>query len=326
MRLADWLIEDGIGEQRAVVIDGDRIVAARVDWPGALAAGWVIDARLASRAAGSTRGTALAEDGEEVLVERLPRDASEGRQVRLEITRAALVGPGRFKRAQGRPSSAPLAQPSLAERLAAEGHRAKPVRRFPVGDWDELIDEALAGEVAFNGGALLLAPTPALTTIDIDGDLAARALALTAIPSLADTLRRFDIGGSMVVDFPTLADKPDRRAADDALGAALAGWPHERTAMNGFGLVQIVARLERASILQRAAWQRPALVWRRLLRKAEALMGPGVLELTVHPSLERVIEPVHLTALERRAGRSVRVCKVATILADAPHVQLVSDD
>ena len=324
--MADWLVEDGIAEHRAVVIDGDRIVAARVEWPGALAAGWVIDATLKSRTTGSARGTAIAATGEEVLVERLPRDASEGAMLRLEITRAALAGPGRFKRAQGRPADAPLAQPELAERLAAEGHGARTVRRFPVGDWDELIDEALDGEVAFNGGALLLAPTPALTTIDIDGDLPARALALAAIPALADTLRRFDIGGSMVVDFPTLVDKPDRRAADDALGVALAGWPHERTAMNGFGLVQIVARLERASILQRATWQRPALVWRRLLRRAETLMGPGILELTIHPSLERVIEPVHLTALERRAGRSVQVCKVATIPADAPHVQLVSDD
>ena len=324
--MADWLVEDGVAEHRAAIIEGDRIVAARVDWPGALAAGWVIDARLISRAAGSARGTAIAASGEEVLVDRLAREASEGASLRVAITRAALAGPGRLKRAQGRPTTAPLAQPGFAEQLAAEGHEVTTVRRFPAGDWDEVIDEALAGEVAFDGGALLLAPTPALTTIDLDGDLPPRALALAAIPALAGSLRRFDLGGSVVVDFPTLADKADRRAVDETIGIALADWAHERTAMNGFGLVQIVARLERASILQRAAWQRPALVWRRLLRRAEGLAGAGTLELSIHSSFERIIEPAHLSALERRTGRNVRVRKVANLLADAPHAQLVSDE
>lgn len=324
--MADWWVEEGIAEHRAAIIDGGRIVAARVEWPGALAAGWVIDARLIARTAGSARGTAIAANVEEVLVDRLARDASEGALLRLEITRAAHAGPGRLKRAQGRPSEAPLAEPKLADRLAAEGHRVTTVRRFPAGDWDEVIDEALAAEVAFNGGTLLLSPTPAMTTIDIDGNLPARALSLAAIPALAEALRRLDIAGSIAVDFPTLAEKADRRAVDTALGAALAEWAHERTAMNGFGLVQIVARLESASILQSATWQRPALVWRRLLRRAEGLTGAGALELAVHPSLERALEPAHLSALERRTGRSVRVCKVATILADAPHAQLVSSE
>ena len=141
-----------------------------------------------------------------------------------------------------------------------------------------------------------------------------------------ETLGRFDLGGSVAVDFPTLPNKGDRRAVDEAIGAALADWPHERTAMNGFGLVQIVARLERPSLLHLAAWQRLALVWRQLLRRAELLEGPGTLELSIHPSLERVIEPAHLAALERRAGAGVKLRKVATLLPDAPQAQRVPDD
>lgn len=323
---ADWLVEEGIAEHRAVRLEGDRIAEARVDWPGRLAAGWVIEATLASRTAGSARGTALAATGEEILVDRLPKGSSEGAPLRLAVTRAGLHGPGRFKRAQGRPSDAPLARPTLAERLRAQGAAVRVVRRFPGSSWDELIDEALAGEIAFAGGALLLAPTPAMTTVDVDGSLPPRALALAAVPELGRALRRFDLGGSVAVDFPTLEQKVDRRAVDEALGAALAGWPHERTAMNGFGLVQIVARLERLSLLHLAAWQRSALVWRRLLRRAEVLEGAGAIGLAIHPSLERAIDPAHLAALERSAGARVRVRMVATLAPEAPHAQRVADD
>lgn len=323
---AEWLVEEGIAEHRALRLDGDRIVEARVDWPGRLAAGWVIDSKLISRAAGSLRGTALATSGEEVLVDRLTREAGEGAALRLEITRAALDGPGRFKRAQARPSTAPLSQPSLAERLHARGNAVSVVRRFPSDGWDELVAEALTGEIAFPGGLLLLAPTPAMTTVDVDGSLAGRALALAAIPELARALRRFDLGGSIAIDFPTLPDKADRRTVDAALGAALTVWPHERTAMNGFGLVQLVARLERPSLLHLAVWQRTGLVWRRLLRRAEVLAGTGAIELAIHPSLERAIEPAHLAELERRTGARVRIRKVATLAPEAPQAQRVPND
>lgn len=316
-----WLVEEGIAEHRAMRLEGEDIVVARVEWPGQLAAGWIVDARLISRAVGSARGTALAENGEEVLVDRLPKETSEGARLRLVITRAALHGPGRFKRAQARPSEAAPSQPSLAERLGA-----RIVRRFPVEGWDALIDEALAGEIAFAGGALLFAPTPAITTVDVDGRMPPRGLALAAIPELSRALRRFDLGGSVAVDFPTPEAKADRRAIDDALAAALATWPHERTAINGFGLVQIVSRLERASLIHLAGWQRAGLVWRRLLRRAEVLEGAGPIELSLHPSLERAIGADHLAELERRTGASVRVRKVATLAPDAPHAQRVAPE
>lgn len=316
-----WLVEEGIGEHRAVRLERDAIVAARVEWPGHLAAGWVIEAKLVSRAAGSARGTAMAANGEEVLVDRLPPGAREGAPLRLAVTRAALHGPGRLKRAQARPSNDPLAQPGLAERLGA-----RVMRRFPGGDWDELIDEALGGKIGFGGGTLLLAPTAAMTTVDIDGVLPARALALAAVPALARALPRLDLGGSIAIDFPTLADKADRRAVDEALGGALAGWPHERTGVNGFGLAQLVARQERPSLLHLATWRREALVWRRLLRRAEGLLGAGTIELAIHPGLECAVLPGHIAALERRAGRRVRIRTDPNLALDAPHVQSAADD
>ena len=39
-----WYVEEGIGEHRAVRLEGDRIAAARIQWPGELVAGTVEDA------------------------------------------------------------------------------------------------------------------------------------------------------------------------------------------------------------------------------------------------------------------------------------------
>src|SRR6476646_10814891 len=102
-----WLVEEGIGEHRAVRLAGERIVAARVQWPGELAAGHVADAVLVSRTAGSSRGTARFANGEEALVDKLPPSASEGAPLRLEITRPALGERGRRKLARARPTDAP---------------------------------------------------------------------------------------------------------------------------------------------------------------------------------------------------------------------------
>lgn len=324
--MAEWLVEDGIAEQRAVRIVAERIAETRTFWPGELAAGWVLEAKLAHRAAGSARGTALTEDGHEILVSGLHREAREGAAIRLEITRPALAGPGRLKRAQARPSTAPLGTPDLFSQLELRGERVSTVRRFPGSEWDELVGEALSASIDFPGGTLLFAPTPAMLTIDIDGTLAPRALALAAVTPIAEGLQRFGAGGSVAIDFPTLTAKDDRRAVDAALGEALAGWPHERTAINGFGLVQLVARLERPSLLHRAQWQRRGLVWRRLLRRAESVTGPGILELTVSPALAEMARPEDIAALERRSGTRVCLNVVANQALEAPHAQMIAHD
>ena len=307
MQLAEWLIEEGIGESRAVRLSGETIVAARIEWPGALSAGLIEDAVLVSRSAGSKRGTVRFASGQLALTDRLPADASEGAPLRVEVTRAALAERGRHKLAQARPTSAaPRPAPSLAERLRAEGHEAKLVRQFPACDWDELIGEARLGEVEFAQGQLTISPTPAMTLIDIDGTLPPRLLALAAVPAIATSLTRFDLAGSIGIDFPTLADKADRRAVDEALAAALDHWPHERTAMNGFGFVQLVARLERASLIHRVAADPTGAAARMLLRRAERVSEPGALLLTVHPDVRAAIASEWEADLARRTGRSIR--------------------
>jgi hypothetical protein len=317
--LADWLVERGIGEERAILLDKGQVVAAKLRWPGELRAGLVIQAKLIQRRAGSPRGVAQAASGVEILVDKLPSELSEGRALDVLVTRAPIAERGRLKRAQGR--------------VARAGEQAAPhtdpfasgdvVRRFPAGLWEEVWDAAWDSELPFAGGTLLFAVTPAMTLNDIDGDSPPRELALAAIPELARALRLFDLGGSIGIDVPTIADKRARREVDDALDAALAGWPHERTAMNGFGFVQLVARLEGPSLLHRMAHARAGAAARMALRRAETVDGPGVTLLAVHPAIEAQLLPEWLDELARRTARTVRVAPDPALALGAGHAQLV---
>ncbi|MDE1914678.1 MAG: ribonuclease [Sphingomonadales bacterium] len=303
----EWLVEEGIGEHRALGYRAGEVVAARVDWTGTLAAGLIEEARLTLRLTGTRRGIARFANGEEVLVDNLPRDASEGALLRLAITRAALAEKGRFKQARARPTTAePRPAPTLVEALREQGHDARLVRRLPSADWNEVWQAAWHGEMAFAGGALIVSPTPAMTLIDIDGPLSPRDLALASVDPVARAIGWLDLAGSIGIDFPTLSARGDRQAVDHALDAALDDWPHERTAMNGFGFVQIVARMERPSLLARFAQARAGAAARLLLRHAEGVDAPGALLLTCAPAVQAAVSEDWLAQLARRTGRPIR--------------------
>jgi hypothetical protein len=329
--LAEWLFEHGVGEDRALLIERGQVLAARVEWPGSVRPGTIADARLVSKAAGLRRGLAQLADGTEVLVDKLPAEVSEGQTVRIEITRAALAERGRNKRAQGRPApvgAVERAGPDLLATLKASGLKVQQCRPgdrvFSDFGWEELVEEALTGAVAFAGGSLLVSATPAMTLIDIDGDLPPARLALAAVPAIAETLRRLDIAGSVGIDFPTIEAKKDRQEIDLALAHALNGWQGERTAMNGFGFVQLVSRLERPSILslyQRFPLRVAAI---SLARQAEAVTAPGALLLSANPGLKPHLPGDFDTELQRRTARKLRWNWDPALALDAAFAQAIT--
>ncbi|QZH75176.1 MAG: ribonuclease E/G [Erythrobacter sp.] len=320
-----WLVEEGIGEHRAIRLTYQGIEEARVYWPGSqLQAGEIAEARLRERIGEGSAGRVEFPNGEMAFGNLIPRNVSIGATVRVEVTREAMAERGRLKLAQARRTDKALrGAPTLAEALISEGKQVEIVRRFPdFADWDNLWADAARQQIDFHGGSLLFALTPAMTLVDVDGG-PPEAIYHNAVPVLARALRRFDLGGNIGVDFPTVKDKSDRQALDNKLAECLQGWPHERTAMNGFGFVQIVARLTRPSLLHRVARHRSTAAARLLLRRAEGLEGTGRIELSAHPAVIDRLTEDWLTELARRTGREVVTRADPGLAIEAPHAQFV---
>lgn len=316
----NWLIEQGIGETRALLVEGEQVLAAKLSWPGEITAGERVTGKLTAKLKGTRRGVALFANGTEALVDHLPPSITEGQTLDLMITRAPVAERGRLKRAQARVTG------GEAPAAAAAVLHGQVVHRFPAGLWDEVWHAASSGSLDFPGGEVLVSVTPAMTVIDIDGIGSPREVALAAVPAIARALAWFDLGGNIGIDFPTLADKVDRRAVDEVLGATLADWPHERTAMNGFGFVQLVARLEGPSLLHRFATARLGMAARMALRRAEIAAESGigrVLQLTVHPALKAKLKDAWLDELARRTGRAVDVTADPGLAIEAAHAQIL---
>jgi hypothetical protein len=256
--LSEALIEAAPGATRALVRDGDAILEAHFERDDALRPGHRSPARLTTILVKGVRGIATLPCGAEMLLSPLP-DATEGAAIGIEITRAALPEAARPRLPRARPLAEippSIAGPDLAARLKAAGHHVLPVRgpedRLEAAGWSEMIEQARTGHVAFAGGLLTITPTPAMTTIDIDGDLPPEALAHAAVVPLAQAIRRLDLQGSTAVDFPSLqgaARKTLDMALATALKAHLAG-AFEATAVNGFGLVQIIRPRTRPSLME----------------------------------------------------------------------------
>jgi hypothetical protein len=320
--LAEWLYEEGIGENRAILVEQGRIAEAAIELPGELRAGSVVEARLTAILVAGRRGiVALA--GGEALVEPLPPRLTEGQRLRIEIVREAVAEQGRSKLARGRATEAPpRAGPALAERIAPfTPHRGPGPDRFEEAGWSELLDEAAGGEIAFEGGALRMSLTPAMTLFDVDGALPPAELAAAGARAAGRAIRRLGIAGSIGIDLPTLSARADRQAAAAALDDALPP-PFERTGVNGFGFLQIVRRRERASLPELVQSDPLGAAARALLRRAERSQGAGARTLHAAPSLiERLRQaPDWLEALQRRLGAPVDLQAEPGLSISAAHV------
>jgi len=247
-----WLYEAGIGEARAALVENDQIVEATIELDiEALKVGLVAPARLVELLPGRRGRVAL--DGGEALINHLPPGITQGASLTVEIVREALPEAGRAKLSKAVPSDLPpCPAPTLYERLMATGlpvrsPRAHEPDALEAAGWSELLDEAVSGEIVFPLGALRLSPTPAMTLFDVDGAPPLDTLAVAAAHAVARAIRRHGIGGSIGIDFPTIAGKAQRNAVAAAIDESLPQ-PFERTAMNGFGFLQIVRSRPRASI------------------------------------------------------------------------------
>ncbi|MDZ7283593.1 ribonuclease [Sphingomonas sanguinis] len=309
--MSEWLYEAGIGEARAALVEDGRIVQAAIELEPTLTVGTVAEGRLVELLPGRQGRVTLAQGGD-VLLAPVPKGMTQGSALTVIVTREAIPERGRAKlpKAQVAPEDArPTPGPDLRARIAATGVRLRELLPHQPDDleaagWSELLDEAVTGEIGFGAGVLRMTPTPAMTLFDVDGSPPHEPLSIAAARAVAQSVLRHGIGGSIGIDFPTLEGKGPRQAVAEALDAALP-LPFERTAVNGFGFLQIVRPRPRASIPERLGIDPVGARARALLRLWEREPpGPAPTYRVSGPVHDRLMaNPDWRAALERRTGR-----------------------
>ena len=296
--MPEWLIERGIGETRFARIENGEIVEARILVEGVVPAGTELSGKL--KRSGAQLFANI--DGQDYLLPDGAHGVTDGGPLRIEVTREVIPGWESWKR--------PLAKLIRQEMRAVDRIQGNEIA-FPsasnaVNDagWDDVIEEARSGAVRFQGGELRLFATPAMTLIDVDGTLPAADLARCAAYEAAKAILRLGIGGSIGIDFPTVAGKSARTQVDSAIDEVLPR-PFERTSLNGFGFLQIVRPRRHASLLE-LAQDRAAFEARALLRRV-AFEDGGPKRLVAHPAIIALLEqnPEWIAALAKQVGGAV---------------------
>lgn len=317
--MTEWLYEAGIGEARAALVADGAIVKARIEPEGrGPAVGTVAPAKLIEILIPRLSGRVRLTDGVEAMLDGLPAGLTVGATALVQIAREAIPEAGRPKLAKAvvAPEGAlPGPGPDLLARITASGI---PVRRrhahqpddLEAAGWSEVLEEAETGEIAFPGGALRMSVTPAMTLFDVDGSLPTDELARAGAAAVAAAVQRHGIGGSIGIDLPTMTNRAARMAAAAAFDAVLPQ-PFERTAVNGFGFLQIVRRRVRPSLPEMLRADPVAARTRAILRslertrtvtRTEKLPAAVLARLSAHPEwaaelarrtgVERTFEPI----------------------------------
>ena len=312
--MPERLVERGIGETRSVLVEGGGIAEARIMLEGAAAAGAILQAVLKH----SARPALAAAGKAEFLLPAGAPGVTEGAELFIEVTREAIPGAEPWKRPLARVADGPArAAAEIGGELLAF---PDPHDRLATAGWGDVLDEARSCIVRFAGGELRVSPTPAMTLIDVDGHLPPPQLALAGAVAAARAIRRHGIGGSIGIDLPTLSGKAQRQSVASAIDAHLPQ-PFERTAMNGFGFIQVVRPRRHASLFE-LAQDRAAFEARALVRRA-AFEAGGARRLAAHPAVASVIEahPGWIEALARQAGGAVTLRADAAIPIDGGYAE-----
>lgn len=235
--------------------------------------------------------------GAPVVLERAEA-SPEGMLAAAEVVRAAIAEPGRLRPARARLIDYGLDVPGLIVPAPA------PEERFPgliwvpsLDDLDEALDVVDRGEVQCGDFALSLERTRGGLVIDVDGGGDPCRANLAAAAEIARLLRLYQVGGSVLVDFRAMAGRADRQAVTDAVLAAQRDDPRpcEHTAVNGYGLMQLVRPRPRPSVLDvRYGVARhgvdAATLALDLLAQALASRGVGTRTVVAPPPVARWLE------------------------------------
>lgn len=308
--MAEWLYEAGIGENRAALVEDGEIVAGRIEpenpYPRR---GAVHRAHFLAPLVGVRSALIKLDSGIEAMLQPVPDRIGPGSRFVVEITHE-FFGDKQIK-ARIVPDETSLRPgPTLLERLTT-GHPVKKLHPFQPDEleaagWSELLEEAATGKMAFPGGSLWIETTQAMTLIDVDGILEPAFLAVDGARAAGRAISRMGLGGSIGIDLPTVSDRAVRKRAGEALDAQMIE-PFERTAVNGFGFLQVVMRRQRPSLLDLMQGNPPMAAALALYRRAARDPWHGPIAIVASPAVVNSSGACagHDRELERRRGAAV---------------------
>jgi hypothetical protein len=294
------------GETRAVLFEGGVAVELHIFREGHAVIGSVIEARIVGKQSG--RAFLQLATGEEAIISPAP-SKPEGQSVRVEITRARISEPGETKLATARLTDAAPVTAGVEEWQAALIQRVDGAIAAGA-DFDDHFDIAQSGRADLDGATVWFERTKAGLVFDVDGNGDPFAINCAAAAGIARLLRLFQIGGAVMIDFVGMANKVARLAVADAFDSASTADPRafERTAINGYGLMQVIRAKSGPSILDTLFGTRRVSLCDEtlilaLLRAASRSQGAGVRRCLTTPALAAQLALPHWQPLIAQAAR-----------------------
>ncbi len=291
------VIEQAIGETRAAVYEGRRLVELYVDrvWTTSPRTGDTYIAQV--KTVDPSVAGAWVDIGGACAPALLPfaaqRDMprlTEGQTVEVKVLRSQVAGKGATVRfiAESDSKVGLVKRLSLHERL---------LEKFPNLTKDDAsvnaMDEVCEAHIGLpGGGSIMMEQTQALIAIDVDkgASESAAAAANEAAKMIAHQLRLRGLGGLVVIDFPNLRQPKQRKTLERTLEDAFEADPAmtKFNTLSRFGVIEMTRAKPDISLDETLndKWGEPTIATRslRALRRLtrEAKVSPGAkLELIV---------------------------------------------
>lgn len=293
IRLTDIWRDDAPGERRAAVVENENIVEIHIQRDALWALGECGVGRIDRK---TPSGAYVVADDGSMLLLRGKTNALEGARVMFEVTREAISEPGRIK-----PPEIML-RDSLDETLIGkdalwDARLASLGQSAINASITEGFDVAIAGQSQLGDVTISFQRTKAGLVFDIDGIGDAFAINMVAAREIARLLRLYQVGAMVLIDFVSMESKAQRTQIAEAFDAASVLDPRsfERTAINGYGMMQVVRARPRPSVLDQLFGARIAALsdetqayW--LLRAVAQSSGFGARTVTTRPEVATLLQ------------------------------------
>jgi hypothetical protein len=293
IRLTDIWRDDAPGERRFAVVENGNIVEIHIQRDAL----WALGECGAGRIDRKTPSGAyvVADDGSELLL-RSKIAVPEGARVMFEVTREAISEPGRIK-----PPEILLRDsaehPIIGKDALWEARLASLGQSAINASVAEGFDVAIAGQSQLGDVTISFQRSKAGLVFDIDGIGDAFAINRVAATEIARLLRLYQVGAMVMIDFVSMESKAQRTQIAETFDAASLADPRpfERTAINGYGMMQVVRARPRPSVLDQLFGTRIAALsdetqayW--LLRAVAQSSGFGTRTVTARPDVAALLD------------------------------------